>query len=73
MTHLAYNAATGEILTTNHANHLKRWVAHHTANDLAWGKANGVKIPHKWQFAHGRDYTECGAKLATRHPEWLKG
>ena len=24
--HCAYNFITGEILSTNHANHLKRWV-----------------------------------------------
>jgi hypothetical protein len=67
MTHLAYNAATGEVLTTNRANYLKRWVARHTANDLAWGKANGVTIAHKWVFAHGGTYTECIAKLTARH------
>ena len=33
MTHLAYNLATGEVLTTTNGNHLKRWVKRHTAND----------------------------------------
>lgn len=67
MTHLAYNLATGEVLTTNHANHLKRWVARHTANDREWAKANGAELPrYKWVFAHGRDYVDCCAKLAAR-------
>ena len=67
MTHLAYNLATGEVLTTNHANHLKRWVARHVANDREWATANGVKFPpSRWVFAHGRDYVECCAKLAAR-------
>lgn len=67
MTHLAYNLTTGEVLTTNHANHLKRWVVRHTANDQAWARANGEVLPkYKWKFAHGKDYTDCVAKLAAR-------
>lgn len=66
MTHLAYNVLTGEVLTTNHANHLKRWVARHTKADLEWGKAQGVEVPHKWVFAHGGTYDECIAKLTAR-------
>lgn len=67
MTHLAYNLSTGEVLTTNRANHLKRWVARHTANDRKWAAAhNEVLPPYRWVFAHGKDYVECCAKLAVR-------
>jgi hypothetical protein len=67
MTHLAYNLTTGEVLTTNHGNHLKRWVARHTANDRKWAKRYGVALPHyRWVFAHGGDYNECVAKLTIR-------
>lgn len=67
MTHLAYNLATEEVLTTNHSNHLKRWVARHTANDRKWAKANGMELPrYRWVFAHGGSYTDCVAKLTAR-------
>ena len=67
MTHLAYNLATGEVLTTNHGNHLKRWVARHTANDRKWATRWGEKLPrYRWVFAHGKDYTDCVAKLTAR-------
>ena len=67
MTHLAYNLSTGEVLTTNHSNHLKRWVARHIANDRKWFEAQGqVCHPNRWVFAHGKDYVECCAKLAAR-------
>ena len=66
MTHLAFNLATGEILTTNHGNHLKRWVARHSANDIAWGLKWGEPIKFQWVFAHGKDYTDCVAKLTKR-------
>lgn len=65
--HLAYNLTTGEVLTTNHANHLKRWVKRHTANDRKWAQAHGeVLPPYRWVFAHGKDYTDCVAKLTAR-------
>ena len=67
MTHLAYNLSTGEVLTTNRANHLKRWVARHTANDRKWAAAHGESLPcYRWVFAHGNSYTDCCAKLAMR-------
>lgn len=67
MTHLAYNLHTGEVLTTNRANHLKRWVARHTANDRKWLHDNGYDlVPAKWVFAHGGSYTDCVAKLTAR-------
>ena len=67
MTHLAYNLITGEVLTTNRANHLKRWVARHTANDRQWLHDNGYDpVPAKWVFAHGGSYTDCIAKLTAR-------
>ena len=67
MTHLAYNLSTGEVLTTNRGNHLKRWVARHTANDRKWAAQTGETLPpYCWAFAHGKDYVECCAKLAAR-------
>ena len=67
MTHTAYCLTTGEVLTTNHGNHLKRWVAQHTTNDHKWAKAHGeVLPPYRWVFAHGKDYTDCVAKLTAR-------
>ena len=67
MTHTAYNLSTGEVLTTNHVNHLKRWVARHTANDRKWAMAHGESLPtYRWVFAHGATYTECVAKLTAR-------
>lgn len=67
MTHMAYCLTTGEVLTTNHGNHLKRWVAQHTANDRKWAIANGETLPrYRWVFAHGKDYTDCVAKLTAR-------
>jgi hypothetical protein len=67
MTHLAYNLATGEVLTTNRANHLKRWVARHTANDRKYYAAIGETCPpYRWVFAHGKSYTDCVAKLTAR-------
>lgn len=69
MTHLAYNLTTGEVFTTNHGNHLKRWVARHNANDRKWAKRYGeVFPPYRWVFAHGGDYNECVAKLTIRKP-----
>lgn len=67
MTHAAYNLATGEVLTTNRANHLKRWVARHTANDRKWAQAHGESLPpYRWIFAHGANWNDCAAKLAVK-------
>jgi hypothetical protein len=67
MTHLAYNLHTGEVLTTNRANHLKRWVARHIANDRKYFAAIGQPCPpNRWVFAHGKDYDDCVAKLTAR-------
>jgi hypothetical protein len=69
MAHLAYNLATGEILTTNYSgNSLKRWVARHIANDRKWFKTRELPCPpNRWVFAHGGNYDECVAKLTARH------
>lgn len=65
--HLAYNLTTGEVLTTNHGSHLKRWVKRHDANCRKWFEAQGqVCPPNRWVFAHGKDYTDCIAKLTAR-------
>lgn len=67
MTHLAYNTATGEVLTTTNGNHLKRWVKRHTEHDRKWFAAQGQELPrYRWVFAHGKDYTDCIAKLTAR-------
>ena len=65
--HLAYNPITGEILTTNRSNHLKRWVKHHCANDRKYYATIGQPCPpFRWIFAHGKDYNDCIAKLTAR-------
>ena len=65
--HTAYNLATGEVLTTNRANHLKRWVARHIANDRKWFEKHGLPCsPNRWVFAHGKDHDDCVAKLTAR-------
>lgn len=48
MKHTAYNLTTGEIIQTNHANHLKRCVAHVNRHDRAHGYTG-----NRWIFAHG--------------------
>ena len=65
--HLAYNTATGEVLTTKRANDLKRWVKRHDANDRKWFEKHGLPCPpSRWVFAHGNDYNDCIAKLMAR-------
>lgn len=67
MTHSAYNLLTGEVLTTNRANHLKRWVARHTANDVAWMRNHGEDLTgYQWIFAHGSNWDDCAAKLTVK-------
>ena len=67
MKHLAYNIATGEVLTTNRANDLKRWVARHIADDREWFAKMGKPCPpNRWVFAHGASYNDCVAKLTAR-------
>lgn len=56
--HIAYNTLTGEVLMTNRANHLKRWVA----RTERWNIANGYG-KSKWRFVHG---TDCENKLAKK-------
>ena len=48
MVHAAMNIITGEVLTSNHANTLKRRVKRNTAWDIAHGYSKG-----EWIFAHG--------------------
>ena len=65
--HVAYNLATGEILTTNSGNQLKRWVKRHIANDRKWFKKQGLACPpNRWVFAHGGSYDDCVAKFTAR-------
>lgn len=51
--HAAFNLVTGEVLTTNHANHLKRWVARNNRWSMQAGQPVGC-----WVFAHGKDWSE---------------
>lgn len=65
--HVAYNLATGEILTTYSARHLNRWVKRHDANDRKYFAAIGQPCPpSRWVFAHGGSYDDCIAKLTAR-------
>ena len=65
--HIAYNLTTGEILATNRSNHLKHCLARNIANDRKWVEAHGQNCPPNcWVFAHGKDVTDCIAKLAAR-------
>jgi hypothetical protein len=57
MTHAAFNLTTGEVLTSNHANTLKRRVKRNTAWDIAHGYGKG-----EWVFAHGSDWQSKFAK-----------
>ena len=56
--HIAYNTLPGEVLMTNRANHLKRWVARTERWNIANGYGKGKRV-----FAHG---TNCENKLATK-------
>ena len=53
MTHAAFNLTTGEVLTTNHANTLKRSVKRNTAWNVAHGYGKG-----KWVFAHTKNWAK---------------
>ena len=59
-THAAYNIATGEVLTSNHANHLRRRVKKIERWNIEHGYGHG-----KWVFAHGKDWAD---KLARKTP-----
>ena len=48
MVHAAMNITTGEVLTSPHANTLKRRVKRNTAWDIAHGFGKS-----EWVFAHG--------------------
>ena len=50
-THAAANRITGEVLTSNHGNHLKRRVAQVERWNLRHGYGAG-----EWVFAHGKDW-----------------
>lgn len=58
MLHAAFNLATGEVIATNRANHLKRRVARNTAWNVAHGYGAG-----RWIFAHGAN---CLDKLRAK-------
>lgn len=51
MTHAAMNLVTAEVLTTNHANTLKRRVAENESWNGSHGYGKGI-----WVFAHGKDW-----------------
>lgn len=59
-THAAYNLLTGELMETNHANHLKRCVARHERlNRYRYGLSRG-----RWIYAHGLNALEKVCKKA---------
>ena len=64
MTHAAMNLITGEVLTSTHANTLKRRVKRNTAWDIANGYGKG-----KWVFAHGKNWQEI---FANKYREYAK-
>lgn len=67
MIHVAYNLSTGECLSTNSGNRLKRWIARHTANDRKWAQTTGQALPpYRWVFVHGGSWDDCSAKLAQK-------
>ena len=51
MVHAAMNITTGEVLTSTHANTLKRRVKRNTAWDIAHGYGKS-----EWIFAHGKGW-----------------
>lgn len=61
--HIALNRTTGEVLATNKANRLKRWVAQRTAENISFFDR---LEPHRWVFAHGKNFDDCVAKLTAR-------
>lgn len=60
--HAAYNITTGEVLTSNHANHLKRWVAYHIDRTIREGGEAGI-----WVFAHGKNWKRSLAAKRDRY------
>jgi hypothetical protein len=69
MIHAAMNLITAEVLTTNHANHLKRRVAQNESWNGSHGYGKGV-----WVFAHGKDWAnQLGQKAIAyniNHTPW---
>ena len=61
-THAAYNITTGEVLTSKHANHLKRLVAYRTWANLEFGEGYS-----KWVFAHGKNWKRSLAAKRDRY------
>ena len=57
-THAAANIITGEVLTSNHRNALRRRVAQIERWNLRHGYGSG-----RWVFAHGSDW---GSKLGQK-------
>ena len=62
-THAAYNITTGEVLTSQHANYLKRWVAYNVSRNIREGGEAGV-----WVFAHGKNWKRS---LAAKHDRYF--
>jgi hypothetical protein len=69
MIHAAMNLVTAEVLTTNHANTLKRRVAENEGWNGSHGYGKGV-----WVFAHGKDWAnQLGQKAIAyniNHTPW---
>jgi hypothetical protein len=66
-THVAYNLATGEVITSKcRGNSFKRLIAHHTATEIKTDIILGVASNYRWLFAHGESFDDCVAKLRAR-------
>lgn len=50
MKHVAYNIITGEVITTNHSNYLKRLVKKHNK----WNHDHNYPVG-EWRFAHNKE------------------
>lgn len=59
--HAAYNLATGEIITCERANYLKKCVAYRQKTDREYFGVNG-----RWVWAHGANAVEKVCAKANR-------
>ena len=59
--HIAYNATTGEVLTSSNGNNLNRRVKRIERWNIEHGYGRG-----KWVFAHGNPATVWNGRLASK-------
>lgn len=53
MKHAAVNVITGDVITTNNGNYLKRLVKRHNN----WNRNHGYEVG-KWNFYHGENWRD---------------